>query len=191
MPLVDPLVTRRAATVVSSQLMDVRGKVRSATIGVSPDAADLTVGLLLDAIGNASNAAQLSRNVTDLNEVINPRNPLVIFYDESYSTTDQVAVFFFQDDDGTVVKLEIPAPDLSLFEATNREIINPFDDRSAAIISAAEGALNAGTPAGTYAYNKGYLASRRSSRASVRSVPGPDQIVEPEAGDLPEPGPGE
>lgn len=191
MPLVDVLVTRRATTRISSQLMDVRGKVRTATIAASPDATAISIDLVLDAIGNASNAAQITRENTQSTQVINPLNPLVLFYDESYSTVEQVAVFFFQDDSGNVETLEVPAPDLSLFEATNREVINPFDDRSAAIITAVTGALNAGTVAGTYAYNKGYLATRRTTRARVRAIPGIDQIVEPGVGDLPEPGPGE
>lgn len=190
MPLVDVLVARREATIISSQLMDVRGKVRSATIPISPDATQLSIDLILDAIGNASNAAQLSRETTASSVVINPLNPLVEYYDESYSTTEQVAVFFFQNDLGEVRTLEVPAPDLDMFETTNREVINPSDDRSAAIITAVVGGLNAGDPAGTFAYNKGYLATRRSSRARVRAIPTAAQIVEPGVGDLPGAEPG-
>lgn len=190
MPVVDPGVARTTATSITSQIMDVRGKVRSATVTVSPDATPLSIGLIHDAIANATNGAQLSRNTSSIDEVINPLADGVIFYDEGYSTTEQVAVFFFQDDGGDVRTLEVPAPDLSLFLASNREIIDDGDDRSLAIITAVVGALNAGTPAGTFSYSKGYLATRRSSRSRTRIVPGVLQIVEPAPGEFPEAGPG-
>lgn len=191
MPVVDPGVARITATSVQSQIMDVRGKVRTASIAVSPDATALSIGLIHDAIANATNGAQLSRNSSLIDEVINPLADGVIFYDEGYSTTEQVAVFYFQDDGGEVRTLEVPAPDLSLFLVNNREVIDPGDDRSLAIITAVTGALNAGDPAGTFTYSRGYLATRRTSRSRTRVVPGPLQIVEPDPGDFPEPGPGE
>lgn len=190
MPVVDPGVARTTATSVQSQIMDVRGKVRTASIVVSPDATALSIGLIHDAIGNATNGAQLSRNSSSIDEVINPLADGVVFFDESYSTTEQVAVFYFQDDSGEVRTLELPAPDLSMFLASNREIIDPGNTRALAIITAVEGALNAGDPAGTFTYSRGYLATRRSSRARTRTVPGVLQIVEPGVGELPGEAPG-
>jgi len=190
MPVVDVGVARTTATAIQSQIMDVRGKVRTASIVVSPDATALSIGLIHDAIGNATNGAQLSRNSSSIDEVINPLADGVVFFDESYSTTEQVAVFYFQDDSGEVRTLEIPAPDLSMFLVNNREVIDPGNTRALAVITATEGALNAGDPAGTFTYSRGYLATRRSSRARTRTVPGVLQIVEPGVGELPggEPG---
>jgi hypothetical protein len=186
----DPLdVPRNKSGSVSLQFRDHRGTARSTTI----EGANVTDALrdaFITAAGACTNAALVKSTVAKTDEVGNIANPAVVTYDEAYSSTDHVLVVSFLDDSGRKQMMELPAPDLSLFEG-DRMSLNPAQDQAEALITAAKAILNSfedGGEEGTYQFARGFLSTRSAGRRRKLTTLA---IEEPEAGDLPAPAPGE
>jgi len=164
-------------------LLDFAGRQRSTRLDVAPTATTAQLDALRDAVGNASNAALIGDYRQAFTQLANPADPDVIAFDEGYPSVGDVAVFIFGNSLGNEQALEVPAPDLPLFNASDYETVNPGAALSDAIITAALAALNAS--GSDYAYVRGFYSKRKTKRISARTKPG--TIQEPGAGDLPPP----
>lgn len=131
------------------------------------------VSALAAALGNASNAAVtvITVNTITLDKLANRQ-----VFDEAHSRVVDKAVFIFQNDARQTRKVELPAPDASIF-GSDGQTIDPTNALAAAIISAALAIYG-----GTFAYTRGFL-SQRSRK--VRSVTAPPVPSEPGVGDNP------
>lgn len=143
--------TETYATVTIS-LRDFTGKSRTATIsradaGVSAGAVDA----LRTAIGNMSNARVMSESAAVTQAIVNEADPLNTVFDEAYSTVNDAIVMIFQNATGSVQRLRIPAPDLSIFQPDGETV-----DLENALFVAARDAALAVLPAG-YLFKRVYL----------------------------------
>lgn len=188
-------VPRRIKHRYSISMLDHRGKRRAASVTMNPLATVAMLNAIRTAVGQASNAAVIETNSTSTEYILNVAARAVVTFDEGYSTIDHVAVMIYQDNTGTVVDLEIPAPDLSLFEPDG-ETIDPSNARVAAINTAVLAALNVGDPTvtppipnGSFAFVRGYLSTRAGERCRPRILPG-GGVIEPSGGQLPPSDPG-
>lgn len=178
-------VARRASSRYAVSIVDHRGQRRACSVNI-PAAATFTAAALATlrtAIGSITNGAVVATTLSSSEEVVN--TTLTTTYDESYSTIDHVAVLHYQDTAGNVITVEVPAPDLSIFYADG---VTVDPTKITGINSAVSGVINAGDPAGTYAFVRGYLSTRRGERASQRVRPG--TIREPAGTDTPPVAPG-
>lgn len=186
MPAFQTGVPRSQQQLVTFSLTDHRGRKRAASLYVGGDATPVQVASLAAAVGDASNAALMASKAAMVDQVYNTAHPDIITYDEAYSTVDHVLVMIFQNDEGDVRSLEIPAPDLSGFEADG-ETPNVGAGVFSAVRTTALAALNETDPVGTWAYARGFLATRSLSRTKARqALP----IAEPGLGDSPPISPG-
>lgn len=176
----------RSVRAFSTSIRDFRGRSRSTRHIIATDTSAAQVTALRTAIGNMSNGRVMGTSLATDVEIINPADPINTTYDESYSTTDHVAVMVFQNGAGDVQTAEVPAPDASIFESDG-ETVDRTNGLVIAYLTAALAALNAGTPAGTWAFARGFLSTRaRNSRRQPIRLP----LAEPGAGDNPPDAPG-
>lgn len=181
MPTFPAGLTLTTTTGQTVSMVDITGRKYSSFFRVDVDATGAQILALSDAIGNASNAAVYS-TATAIERYTTPTNPAIVVFDEAFSSGSTVAVFKFQNDAFVTTKIEVPAADAQMFVPASPETIDPTNARAAAVITAALAALNAGTPAGTFAFVGGFL-SGRSRRA--RFLPIRPEVGEPAVGDLP------
>lgn len=135
------------------------------------------------AIGNLSNAALFAMAETTRTEVpLSTVSPL----DESYSSASEKLILQWQDESLNTRSLAIPAPDEQYFSSDGVTL-----DTGDSVVSASLNALttffNAGDPAGTWVFVRGYRSSRSRAQRPPRSV---RQSVEPGATTVPDDEPG-
>lgn len=138
-----------------------------------------------DAIGDASNAAVIADSFSTKVEV-NKASALIAPLDESYSSASTKAIFVFQNDTLQERSVSVPAPDETLFESDG-VTVNPTNAQAAAVISTALALINTGTPAGTFAYLRGYRSNQSRRTPRKRTV---KSSIEPGATTLPPQEPG-
>lgn len=178
-------VARRATSRYTVSIVDHRGQRRSSMIHI-PASATFTaaaLGGLRAAVGSITNGAVIGTTLSSSEEVVNVAR--TVTYDEAYSTVDHVAVLYYQDANGDVITVEVPAPDLSIFAVDG---VTVDASKITAVNTAVLAVVNGGDPAGTYAYVRGHLSTRRGERVSARTRPG--TIREPSATDAPPAAPG-
>lgn len=172
-----PRVDRRE---FSLTFLDHDGFPGNSFISVPSTSTNVELDALRTALGDGSNAALYESRYTNSSRVLNHTN--LEAYDETYPSSEDVAVFQFIDDTGDVQSLELPAPDSTLFYTTDRKTIDPARALSGAIIAAALAAMNNG--GGTYVYSRGYKTTHRKTRGGANARKRP-AFVEPGAGDTP------
>lgn len=130
-----------------------------------PANADGDPALVRTALGNLSNAALYAMAITDRTEVpISTVNP----FDESYSSASEKLILQWQDENLDLRSLAVPAPDESYFAADG--VTLDLSGVAAASVSALTTFFNAGTPAGTWTFVRGYRTSRSRSQRPPRSA---------------------
>lgn len=187
-PLPEDL-TRITEKSVSLQFVDHRGKKRSAAIKVGA-ATNAQIDGMRVAVASASNAGLASVSIQSVDRVPSVTDPNFKTFDEAYSSNDHVAVFVFQNSQGDIKTVEIPAPDLSIFSESDGETVDRLNALAASVITNVTTVLNSDGAGGTsdnYTYARGFLSTRASSRTRKRSIP---TIAEPGAGDTPGQAPG-
>lgn len=177
----------RAVQNFSVSLSDFRGKSRSALLEIGADSTTLQRDTLAEEIGNMSNARVMSFTYAVGVAQLNPANPANTAFDEAYATVDDALILVFQNDDGDIQPLRIPAPDAQFFLPDGETVITPTAAGSASqiqlfdTISAAEDALNASTPAGTWGYVRGYKEGVRRRNRTPLNITEPAGLDEPSA----------
>lgn len=178
-----PRVTTRRAQV---NLLAAGGDETNVTL----DGLDVAVtGLQLsdwrDSVGACSNA-QVVGEAQTTTVTVNKASALIAPLDESWSSASMKAVLEFQDDTLVIRSIAVPAPDESVFESDGLTV-DPADTNIAALITDTLSILNTGTPAGTFAYLRGFRSDR------TRRLPRPrvsKSSIEPAAGVNPPDAPG-
>lgn len=135
------------------------------------------------AIGDMSNAG-LIRMSFEENTFIAIANALTL--DESYSD-GIVAVVVFQNNNGEEISFEIPNPDLSVFSSVDRvTMLAPVDGGTAGeqlVFNMADSVAtlinNTYTPANSFAFVRGFRASRKIKTTRAKTMP---TIAEPTGG---------
>jgi hypothetical protein len=167
----------RAYAGYTVQLRDFTGKPATANIEAGAEATPAQLIAVRTGIGNMSNARVMETATKTGVKQINPANPLNTTYDEAYATVDVKAVFVFQNDDGDVQYVRVPAPDASIFQTDGETVLEPVvGSPTLTPVTAMVTALNASTPAGTWIYVRAY----KEGSAARGRVPLP--IGEPGAG---------
>jgi hypothetical protein len=187
--LIDPEVNRKERPSIGWRLIS--GAPFSSTMsylggGVSPDPGNLSS--VREAFGDLSNAAVV-RMSEARDTYIATKNSIA--FDEAYSD-GIVLVLVLENNNGDEVSVEIPNPDLSLFESDGVTIVQPDAGGTAAqiLVQAATSAFetlvnNSFDPANSYAFSRGYAATRKVSMG--RPAQAKPVILEPDdvAGDNP------
>lgn len=175
----------RAYTGFTVGLRDFTGKSSTIRITAGADADAAALAAVRTAAGNMSNARVMEYSSQQGIRQINPANPANTTFDEAYATVDVRAVFIFQDDEGNVEYVKVPAPDASIFLPDGETVQTPVANALVlALTSAVVAALNDSDPAGTFIYVRAY----REGTASRSRIPLP--IEEPGGGDSPPDAPG-
>lgn len=187
--LTDPAVNRKERPSIGWRL--VNGRPFSTTMsylggGVSPDPGNLSS--VREAFGNMSNAAVV-RMSEGRDTFIATKNGIA--FDEAYSD-GVVGVIVLQNNNGDEVSAEIPNPDLSVFESDGVTMKTPdaAGDAGQILVNAAVTAFatlvnNSFDPANSYAFSRGYAATRKVSMGKAAAER--PTIAEPDdlAGDNP------
>jgi hypothetical protein len=169
MPVFPPAATPNEASNFTVSLVDVSGEIGKASlagdglVAASEGQRDAWV----TAIGNASNAAVFATNLT-VEESVSRGN--VFPFDEGHSSSRTKAIFVFQDNQKRIKRLEVPAPDLTLFGSDGKSL-NRDNALVTAIINTTLAVLNAGDPAGTFAYIRGGYGSRERGSTLTNDAP--------------------
>lgn len=164
---------------ISFQFRDFTGQSVTSSMRVSETATALQISALRTALGNASNARVMAERATAVNQIVNIADPLNTVFDEAYSTIGDGMVFLFQNAAGTVRRLRLPAPDLSLFLADG-ETPDPDNTEVQAVVTAALAALPVG-----------YIHARTYLEGVGRRQRVPLTVIEPGETDNPPALPGE
>lgn len=181
-----PQLTGQATT---NKFVDFAGRERSSRFEAPADATVVQLQAVRDALGDASNAALIASEIINFTEIQNPSGAGVVAFDDAYGSVGDVAVMIFINNNGDVRALEVPAPDASLFSTADYETVDvTAGGLGAAIVTAALAALNAGTPAGTFVYSRGFYSKRKTKRIASRTKPG--TFREPDVGESPPDEPG-
>jgi predicted dinucleotide-binding enzyme len=147
---------------------------------------DATTGQREDlraAIGSMSNAAVFSHQDT-----VQWRVPLTAVnpFDESYSSAADKLIMQYQNADLHLMTVAIPAPDESYF-ASDGVTVSATNPTVVSFNAALLAYVNAGSPAGTWDFLRGYRTSRSRRQRPPRTV---RASVEPGPGDTPPDAPG-
>lgn len=171
----------------SIKLTDFRGKSRSVPVEAG---ANVTTGqrdtMALE-VGNMSNARVMEFTYSVGITQLNPSNGLNSAFDEAYPVVDDALVLVFQDNNGTVQYVPIPAPDAQFFNPDGETVIapsaagSPAQDQLLDTINAILAVLNADTVAGTYSYARGYKEGVRRRTATPLNITEPTGLDEPSA----------
>lgn len=139
-----------------------------------------------DTVTNITNAGMRSRNTKRGERIADTQ---VVAFDEALSTVTNGATFVFENASLVQKSFTIPAADFSIFESDGETVIRPGGASAivTALVTATLAILNAGTPAGTFAFARGYRSDNTRKRRRGKTRP---TIQEPAIGDLPGPGPG-
>jgi hypothetical protein len=169
----------RSVSSTTVSFMDYSGRRRSINVPHALSATEQERIDMANAIGDASNAAVVSRQTTAGVEVT-PSDPDVEVYDETYSSVGTHARLTFQNNDGNIIGVNIPAPDATIL-LDDRFTVRP----DLAAIGAILTVINAG--GGSYVYRSGYLTGGKVK--GRRPAVMPATIVEPGPTDQPPGGP--
>lgn len=195
MPPFPPAAPIKESTSFTVTLLAAGGDKASVQINdLSDELTDVQSINLRSAIGRLSNAAVISDTRSVQRSIAETQtNP----YDEAFSEAQTKLVLVWQDEDQNLKSLAIPAPDASYFASDGVSLIEPDGGTPSAPPTPAQivfaqlafitTALNAGTPAGTYVFLKGYRSKRAGKLPTPRSS---RPVVEPAAADVPPPDPG-
>lgn len=168
----------------SVTLKDVAGKkARISISGYSASVTGVDLTLFRTAASKLSNAGAITTNQT-LEAGINEANADA--FDEGESSVTTKAVFVFQDSTRVTKRIEIPAPDASIFNEDGVTVNTAFP-LVAAFLTRALNILNASTPPETFQLLRAF-ASERSRRTRTPNFR--PNIVEPGTGSSPPPAPG-
>lgn len=177
---------QRVGTQLSTQLIDFRGKPKSATIAISAAATEAQADAITAATGNISNARVMEQRITNFTVQVSNSNPLNTAFDEAYATVDDELVLLFQADaTGEIREYRVPAPDAIVFATDGETMVTP--DGAATAGSGAElldnliTALLAGLGAG-FTFSRGYKNN------TGRRVRQPLPLAEPTGNPGDEPG---
>lgn len=145
--------------------------------------ADGDAALVRAALGDLSNAALFAVAETERSEVpLSEVNP----FDESYSSASEKLILQWQDATLATRSLAVPAPDESYF-ASDGVTLDTTDSTVSASVGALTTYFNAGDPAGTWSFVRGYRSSRSRAQRPPRTV---RASVEPGATSVPPEEPG-
>lgn len=171
----------------SVSLTDFRGRSRSSLMEAGAEATTAQRDAVALEIGNMSNARVMSFTYSVGIEQLNPAHTANSAFDEAYPTVDDALILVFQNNAGTIQYVPIPAPDAQFFLPDGETVIEPSAAGSGAqqqlldTVNAILDVLNADTPAGTYAYARGYKEGvRRRARTPLR-ITEPAGLDEPSA----------
>lgn len=115
---------RRVGTRLSTQLIDFRGKPKSASIIISAAATPAEADAITTATGNISNARVMEQHVSSFDVQISNANPLNTAFDEAYATVQDELVLVFQADaTGEVREYRVPAPDAIVFQGDGETLV--------------------------------------------------------------------
>lgn len=142
---------------------------------------DTKVADLATAIGKGSNAAVIGYNVTG-SVVDDPASRTV--YDEAFASVVTKAVFVFQSQDRHTRRLDVPAPDASMFQ-NDGQTVNSSNPLAADIIAKYKAVVDGDTH-GPYQFVRGFLSAKTRKVRTRRDRP---TIAEPSGVQLPPPAP--
>lgn len=190
-----PNITAPGAPIVSAggftvTLMDANGKTSSVGLDDFDDAVTLAqLQTWASAIGRSSNAAVIAEINNQSRRISKgAARP----YDEAESSVASKGVLVFENAALAIKEVNVPAPDLAWFSsgiAVQPDFGAPSTPATPAqvlgqLITATLAILNAGTPAGTYAYLKGYVQTPGRKSPVVPVI-----VTSAEPGATDEPGP--
>lgn len=143
-----------------------------------PTVTSLQLAAVQVALGNLSNAAVYAQSTT---AKISVSRANVTPFDEAFSSSSMKLVMVFENDDQDIRQITIPAPDIQFFES-DKITLKTSDADVTAAINAVLNVINAGTPANTFKYVRGYRADRARKLPKGRFAP---LLLEPGAADNP------
>lgn len=148
-----------------------------------PSVTSVQLSAVQVALGNLSNAAVFSQQTTA--KVATSRANVTPF-DESFAEGSTKLVLVFENDFLDIKQVTVPAPDLSCF-ISDRVTVDTANTDVVAAINAILNVINAGTPANTFKFVRGYRSDRVRKLPKSKFTP---LVLEPGAGDLPPEAPG-
>ena len=148
-----------------------------------PAVTSLQLAAVQVALGNLSNAAIYAQQTT---AKIGTSRANVTPFDESFSEGSTKLVLVFENDSLDIKQVTVPAPDLTCF-LKDRVTVDIDNTDVLAAINAILNVINAGTPANTYKFVRGYRSDRMRKLPKSKFTP---LVLEPGAGDLPPEEPG-
>lgn len=143
-----------------------------------PSVTSLQLSAVQVALGNLSNAAVYAQQTT---AKIGTSRANVTPFDESFSEGSTKMVLVFENDSLDIRQVTVPAPDIQFFE-TDRITAKISDPAVVSAVNAILNVLNAGSPAGTFKYVRGYRSDRMRKLPKARFTP---TIAEPGGADAP------
>jgi hypothetical protein len=193
-----PNITTQGVTPIelsgfSVTLMDTGG--RTSTVGLDKIDPSVTLGQMQawgSAVGRSSNAAVIAENYSQQRRISKgSARP----FDDSESSVASKGILVFEDAELNIKEVTVPAPDLSWFQS----LVAKTPDYGAPatpptpeqvlgqLITATLAIINAGDPAGTFAYLKGYVQTpgRKTPAVAINVT-----AVEPGATSVPGDAPG-
>lgn len=178
---------QRAIQNFSVSLSDFRGRSRSVLVEAGAESTTGQRDLMATEIGSMSNARVMGFTYAVGIEQLNPAHSANTAFDEAYATVDDALILIFQNDDGDVQRVRIPAPDAQFFLPDGETVIAPTAAGSASqiqlfdTIEAILDVLNADTPAGTYEYSRGYKEGVRNRTRTPLGITEPAGLDQPGA----------
>jgi hypothetical protein len=183
MPPIPGAANPRGKKYFTMSFVDFSGRRKSVNVPFFGDETTIPGVTLVQSIGNMSNAAMVA-SYTTVGAEVNPSHPAVEVFDETYSSVGTILRLTFQNSEGNIVGVDVPAPDASVL-AVDRMTVNPANAQAAAAIGAVVAVLNYDdgvTPGDDYVFRNGYLTSHSVRSGRPAELP---TISEPGAGDEP------